>query len=456
MLEVKTHSREQMPTATLCEWLTATHRQALPAPVIREASRTMLNVLGTAIGASYSEGVDALIRYSEEHGGTGTTVIPGREEELDALLGAMTVGLASHYDDFDDTHLETVIHPGAACLGALLAVDGIEGVDGATALSAFALGCEAQLRIGSAMSPSHYDRGWHITATCGVLGAAVTAGLLLNFDSARLEQAIGIAASQTLGVREAFGTMTKPLHPGKAAANGIFAARLVQSGIVGPDAVLERSNGYFQALTPEVDVLRVTSGLGQSWELLSNTYKPYPCGIVIHPAIDAAVDLAPKIEDSARVRGITLRCHPLVAELTGNPAPVDGLQARFSAIHGVCAGIADGSVGLAQYQDERVRDEHLVMLRSLTVLEVDGSLSRDAAEVVVTLDDGTELKSYIPHARGSAALPLTDEELRAKVDALVRPVLGDRAAELAQAVENLGGAPSLDTLYTAVRPGKGV
>ena len=437
-------------TAELCVWLADAYHAALPESVIREASRTLLNVVGTGIGASRSEGVEALVRHSGEHGGTGVVTIPGREEKLDPYLGAIAIGLASHYDDFDDTHLETVIHPGAACLGALLAVDGTERVSGRAALAAYALGCEAQLRVGVAMSPDHYDEGWHITATCGVLGAAVTAWPMLGFDAPRLEQAVGLAASQTLGVREAFGTMTKPLHPGKVAANGVFAARLVQSGFTGPDAVLERPGGYFATLTPRVDLTRLTRHLGTEWELLSNTYKPYPCGIVIHPAIDAAVALAPRIDDPARVTGITLRCHPLVAELTGNPDPLDGLQARFSAIHGVCAGLVDGTVGLAQYDDDRVRSDDLVLLRSRTVLEVDPDLPRDSAEVTVHLADGTRSSAHVPHARGSAALPLTDLELHAKVDALVRPVLGDQVTALTEAVEGLGEAASLDALHTAM------
>lgn len=437
-------------TAALCAWLTTAYQNRLPEPVTHEASRTLLNVVGTAIGASRSQGVEALIRHSGDHGRNGAVTVPGRPEKLDPYLGAITIGLASHYDDFDDTHLETVIHPGAACLGALLAIDGSEQVDGGSALAAYALGCEAQLRVGAAMSPAHYDEGWHITATCGVLGAAVTAGLLLGFDAHRLEQAMGLAASQTLGVREAFGTMTKPLHPGKAAANGVFAARLVQSGFSGPDSVLERPGGYFATLTPQVDLARVTQRLGTSWELLSNTYKPYPCGIVIHPAIDAAVALAPQVEDPAQITKITLRCHPLVAELTGNPDPLDGLQARFSAIHGVCAGLVDGTVGLAQYDDERVRAEDLVLLRSRTVLEVDENLPRDSAEVTVLLADATQRRAHVPHARGSAALPLTDLELHAKVDALVTPILGDRVAALTEAVEGLSEATSLDALHTAM------
>jgi 2-methylcitrate dehydratase PrpD len=424
----------------------------LPEAVDREARRTLLNVLGTAIGASRQPAVQHLLDHAAEHGGATLAPVPGRPECTDVLHAAMAIGTAAHLDDFDDTHLETVIHPGAATLGAVLPIGTEVDASGAALLRAFALGCEAQLRVGSAMSPSHYDAGWHITGTCGVIGAAVAAGLLLELDRDALLHAVAIASSQTLGVRDAFGTMTKSYHPGKAAANGIVAAELASEGFTGADGALEHHQGFFAVLADDLDPARVTDGWGTHWELLSNTYKPYPCGIVIHPVIDGAVELHSGL--SGRVRDIdevVVHCHPLVVELTGNPTPSDGLEARFSAIHGVAVGLADGDVGLPQYADERVTADDLVALRARVRLEPDAAMARDASRVEVRIGDEVATAG-VSHARGSLARPLSDHDLQHKVERLVEPILPGATAPLIAAIERLSPTEGLGDLTAAVTP----
>jgi 2-methylcitrate dehydratase PrpD len=410
-------------TQDLCEALVERSSVPLPSAVDREARRTLLNVVATTIGASAQPGVDILLAHADAHGGVGTIPVPGRSERTDPLHAALVIGFAAHLDDFDDTHLETVIHPGAATLAATYVTALETGATGPDVLTAFALGCEAQLRVGSAMSPSHYDTGWHITGTCGVIGAAVAAGLLLELSADELASAVGVAASQTVGLREAFGTMTKPFHPGKAAVNGMLAARLASRGFTGNAGVLEDRQGYFVALSEEVDPARLRQDYEDEWELLKNTYKPYPCGIVIHPVIDAAIGVHEQdAPDIASIESVRVRCHPLVVELTGNPDPTDGLEARFSAIHGAAVGLAEGRAGLPQYADDRVRSQELIELRAKTELVVDDALARDAATVEVQVD-GRSLRHHVPHARGSLARPLSDQELEDKVRGLVEPVL---------------------------------
>jgi 2-methylcitrate dehydratase PrpD len=434
------------PTATLARSLVGLARRGLGPEVLATSGRSLLNVVGTAIGAARSDAVDAVLDYAASTGATGEVPVFGRAERLAPSLAALAFGVAAHYDDFDDTHLETVIHPGASSMGALLAVGVPANVDGTAALTAFALGIEGQLRIGSAISPSHYDLGWHITGTCGVLGSAITAGLLLGLDEEQLTSALGVAASMTVGVREGFGTMTKPYHPGRASANGVIAARYVAAGGDGPAGVLEASGGFVEALSDAVDWGRVTDGLGSRWELDDNTFKPYPCGIVSHPAIHAASRLHDRIGTSDRIERVTVRCHPLVPELTGNPDPQDGLQARFSTIHGVCAGLADGPVALPQYDDARVRSDDLLALRARTTLEVDPTVTRDGAIVEVTLTDGAVEVERVDHAPGSLARPLTDDELHAKVRALVEPILPGSTDAVIAAVGRLDGAAGLSHL----------
>jgi 2-methylcitrate dehydratase PrpD len=431
--------------------LGALAREPLPAPLAHEAKRALINVLGLAIGASHHAGVDAIVVAAGELGGAPSAPVLGRTQRVDAHFGALAAGFAAHVDDFDDTHLATVIHPGAACMAVLVALAHETAPSGASALRAFAIGCEAQLRAGVAISPEHYERGWHITGTCGVVGAAVTAALLLGFDDASLARAVRLSATMTLGQREAFGTMTKAFHPGKAAANGILAARLAAQGADAPGTILEDPRGFAAALSTRFDPAQLLDDVGTRWELADNTYKPYPCGIVAHPSIDAALALRERVTPDA-IAALRAHCHPLVPELMGNPDPADGLQARFSAIHGIAAALCDGRVGLPQYETERVRRADVCALRARTVLVASPGIARDAARLEARLHDGTVLEEVVEHARGSAARPLTDAELFAKVELLVAPGLGPQAArrliETAMQLE----ADGFDAVLAAAAP----
>ena len=427
-------------------------RAALPAPLAHEAKRALVNVLGLAIGAAHHPGVDAIVDTAHLLGGPPAATLPGRRERVDAPFAALAAGFAAHVDDFDDTHLATVIHPGAACMAVLVALAEETIPSGKTALTAFALGCEAQLRVGVAISPEHYDRGWHITGTCGVVGAAVTAALLLGLDDAALGRAMRLSMMMPLGHRDAFGTMAKAFHPGKAAANGLLAARLAAQGADTPADILENPRGFAAALSTRFDAAQMLDALGERWELAENTYKPYPCGIVAHPSIDAALALRERVEPDAFVE-LRAHCHPLVPELMGNPDPRDGLEARFSAIHGIAAALCDGRVGLPQYETECVRRADVRALRAKTVLVPSPGIARDAARLEARLRDGTIVEEQVAHARGSLARPLTDGELFAKVRLLIEPQLGERAGgRLVDAVLAIEDAASLDAVIASAVP----
>jgi 2-methylcitrate dehydratase PrpD len=424
----------------------------LPPAVGHETERTLFNVLAVAVGASRNPGVEVILRAAREAGGAAVAPIVGRPERADAHFAALANGFASHVDDYDDTHLQTVIHPAAAIAATVLALAPSTAPTGSGALRAFVLGCEVQLRIGVAISPGHYDDGWHITGTCGTLGAAVSSAALLGLDAARIEHALGIAASSALGQREAFGRMTKAFHAGKAAANGIRAARLAAAGFTAPAGVLERRGGFADAMASHHQIGTLDVDLRERFELAKNTYKPYPCGIVAHPAIDAAVALAPAVGALDVVVEVIARCHHLVPELMGNATPADGLQARFSAVHGIAMGLRDGRVGLPQYADEVVNAPEVRALRDRVRLAPDERIARDEARLTVRRADGSVLEEHVLHARGSLERPLTDEELLDKARALVEPVLPGRTGALRRAVAELAAAPDLRALIAAVTP----
>jgi 2-methylcitrate dehydratase PrpD len=434
----------------------------LPADVRREAERSLLNVLGTAVGASTHPLVDHVLAVAAQQGGPAVAPVPGRAERADASYAALATGAAAHVDDFDDTHLATVIHAGASSLGAALAVAAWQERSGAELLSAFALACEVQLRAGVAISPAHYDEGWHITGTCGVLGAAAAASLLLGHDAATTAAALAFAAHQTIGQREGFGTQAKAIHAGKAAANGVLCALLAPTRPVPLAGALEAPGGFCGVLARTSDPALLLDGFGTRWELLRNTYKPYPCGIVAHPGIDAAVELAPQLAggagagdgagDGAAIERVAYSCHPLVPELMGRRDPADHLQARFSAMHGVAVGLLDGRAGIPEFSDERACDADVARVRERTRFVVREDFARDEAAVDVVLADGRRLQAHVAHARGSEARPLTDAELHAKVRALAEPLLPDAGNALIAAVDGLVAAPTLAPLLAAVAP----
>jgi 2-methylcitrate dehydratase PrpD len=456
-----------MPTVTeeFCAAMLGAARGRLTPAVERAAGRSLLNVLGTAVSAAGSDAVRVLLDAAGEAAGAGRVTVPGMARTLDPYWAALVIGTAAHLDDFDDTHLATVIHPGAAALAAVASLVPEAAPSGAAFLGAFAAGCEAQLRIGGAVSPSHYDHGWHITGTCGVLGAAVAASALLGLDAQAAARALSLAATMTAGHREAFGTMTKPLHAGKAAANGVLAARLAAAGLAGPADPLG-PDGVLEVLAASVD--RNALGLGwpagHRWELELNTFKTYPCGVVAHPAMDAAINASARIAElagRAEVSGVTLRCNPLVPELMGLAQPGDGLRSRFSARHGVAVGLLYGRAGLAEFSDAAATAPEVARLRALITLDADPAVARDAAVLRVSLRPAGQgpaaeypaVEVAVEHTRGSAARPLTDGELLGKARALFGPVLGEGAADRARdAIGRLPAAGDTSELLAAIRP----
>ena len=426
----------------------------LAPDVDRAARRTLLNVLGTAVSAATSDAVSVLLTVAGEAGGDGDVTVPGLARTLDPYWAALAIGTAAHLDDFDDTHLATVIHPGAATLATVLSLMPETKPPGQRFLGAFAAGCEAQLRIGCAISPAHYDHGWHITGTCGVFGAAMAASVLLGLDAATTARALSLAATMTAGHREAFGTMTKPLHAGKAAANGVLAARLAASGLSGPEDILG-PGGALEVLADKVDRDALGHGwpAGHPWELELNTIKTYPCGVVAHPAMDAAIAVSAAIGDPADITGITLRCNPLVPELMGRVQPEDGLGSRFSARHGVAVGLLYGRAGLAEFSDAAATAPAVARLRALIELDPDPGVPRDAATLRISRRAAPPVEVTVEHTRGSAARPLTDDEVLHKVRALFGPVIGSTAADRVwAAIGRLSAAADTSELLALLRP----
>jgi 2-methylcitrate dehydratase PrpD len=419
-------------TRTLAQFVTDHKAAGIPQKVRHEAARSILNWLGCAIGGSRHETIERALAALAPFSGPPQATVLGRGDRLDAMYAALMNGITSHTFDFDDTHLKTVIHPSGPVASAILALAERQRVSGADFLHAFILGVEVECRIGNSVYPEHYDVGWHITGTAGVFGAAAAAGKLLGLTEQQMVWALGIAATQSSGLREMFGTMCKPFHPGNAARNGLLAALLAQRNFTSSEQGIEAKRGFAHVLSTAFKPEEITRGLGENWEIALNTYKPFACGIVIHPIIDGCIRLRNehglKAED---IESIEARVHPLVLELTGKKAPQVGLEGKFSVYHSAAVAIIYGAAGEAEYGDEVVRDAKVIALRDRVTASLDKAIHEDQARVTIRLKSGKTLETFVEHAIGSLDCPMSDSDLEAKFRGLAQGILaGERCQRL--------------------------
>jgi 2-methylcitrate dehydratase PrpD len=440
-------------TQSLARFVATHPSQGWSDAVEREAHRTFLNWLGCAIGGSHHPASDAAVAAVRMLEPAAQSQVLGRDARVDMASAALCNGIASHVFDFDDTHLPTIIHPAGPVASAALALAEHAGASGRALVDALVLGIDVACRMGNLVYPDHYDRGWHITGSTGMLGGAAACARLLSLDAHATAMAIGIAASQPVGLREQFGTMTKPFHPGAAARAGLTSALLAKHGFTASERALEAPRGFVQVVSTKHDWREATDALGERFEIAFNTYKPFACGIVVHPAIDAAVQLRKRGVVPTSVERVELVVHPLVLELTGRKEPADGLQSKFSVYHGFAAGLVEGRAGEAEFDDAFVRRDDVVALRRRVVARASDEIDEASADVTVFLQDGRREQVFVEHAIGSLERPMSDADLEAKFAALVEPVLGaERVRPLLDACWSLAGARDVREL---VRLGAG-
>ena len=429
-------------TRILADFVATHPAQGWDASVENEALRTLLNWAGCAIGASHHATVMAALAAIKELAPSEQATILGRHERVDIASAAMLNGITSHTFDFDDTHLKTIIHPAGPVASAALALAEHRGASGRQLIDATVLGIDVACRVGNMIYPDHYDRGWHITGSTGMLGSAAACARLLGLDTARTAMALGIAASQPVGVREQFGSMTKALHIGAAARTGLISALMAQHGYTASEKAIEAPRGLAQTYSTKCDWNEITDELGRRFEISFNTYKPFACGIVIHPSIDGCIQLRTESHLLADdVERVDLKVHPLVLELTGKRAPRTGLEGKFSVYHACAAGIMFGRVGEEEFSDRMVAETHLVALRDRIRASSDDAIGEASADVTVTLKDGRKLHTFVEHAIGSLKHPLTNRELEQKFHDLVDPVLGSLRAD--RLIERFWTLPAL-------------
>ena len=401
-------------TEKLAQLVVDTRWEDLPPQVRHQAKRSMTNFFAVALtgcrNATFETALASLAAFS---GGRQATLV-GRRERIDALNAAFLNAAGANVLDFCDTHVATAIHPTAPLAPALLALAELQRVSGRDALLAFVLGQEIECRIGLAMSPSHYNKGWHITSTCGVFGAAAGAGKLLGLTSAQMVWALGTAATQSAGLCECLGTPAKSVSVGNAARNGLWSALLASRNFDGPPEPLTGVQGYYNALGEAPKPAVLTDKLGETWEIMTTAYKPYPCGFVIHPVLDCVLDWR-RDNPAAVVEKVVVTGNPLLAVRTDRPNISTGRKSQVSTQHAVAAALVTGKAGVDQFTDACVNDPKVAALRSKVAVVRDESFANISAAVAITTADGKTHQLLQKASRGSEANPMSDKDLEDKL-----------------------------------------
>ncbi len=419
-------------TKTLCGRLAAARFDDLSVAAVQQARRGVLDWIGCALAGSGHKTISTLLDVLQEVSGRPQATVLGRKLKLGLRDAPLANGQMGHVLDFDDTHMGgVVLHASSPVLAALFALAERSPVSGADLMLAYAVGFEAGVRTGWS-APGHHKGGWHLTGTLGTIAAGVAGGKLIGLDRQRLTYAMGIAATQAAGMQQNRGTMCKSFHAGKAAANGVLAALLAERGFDSTQEIVEGKKGFSRIYSDVAAPEQLNAGLDRGWLIETNGHKPYACGVVLHPLIDAVIAIRNRDHiDPATVSEISLKVHPFVLSITDVVDPATGLQSKFSTLHSAAVALVDGAAGIAQYSDARARDPLVAALRRKVKAQADATLGKDEAHAVIVAG-GKRHEVHIPHAGGTAENPMSDAAIEAKFLANATPVIGAERAERAR------------------------
>jgi 2-methylcitrate dehydratase PrpD len=439
-------------TSTLARFLSGIRYEDLSPDALREARRAVLDWVGCALAGSAHPTVDVLLENFDDLGSVPLATVLGRGgRKLSLLDAAVANGQMGHVLDFDDTHLGGVIlHTSTATLPALFALGERRRSSGRDVMVALAAAFEAGIRVGQAAT-SHHLGGWHLTGTLGTVAAAAGSARLIGLDEKQMTFALGIACTQAAGMQQNRGSDCKSLHAGKSAYHGVLASTLASRGFSSSPEILEGSLGFTKIYSATQQNVAITAGLGRTWMIATNGYKPYACGVVLHPLIDAMIEVSRKAgQPAAEVARVEVSVHPDVIRITGVDTPNSGLMSKFSANHAAAVAYIDRAAGVAQFTNERSADASVQALRKLIVVRPQASFRLDQAAAVVHTTSGASHNVEIAHATGTISNPMSDQALTDKFLGNATPVIGaDQARRVSEMVGKLDALGDIGDLVRA-------
>ena len=451
-------------TNEVAQFITGTAWSDLSDELIELGKKSILDGLGLALSGSVAKSGDIVGAYLSSMNTSGAASVIGTDLKVPARFAAFANGVAIHADDFDDTQLAVgkdrvyglLTHPTAPVLPAALANAEVAGLSGIDFMLAYHIGVEVECKVSEAISPRHYQHGFHSTATCGPLGAVAAAAKLGGFDAEQTVRALAVAASQSAGLRENFGSMTKPFHAGRAAESGIVAADFAALGWTAAERILEAPRGFFQAHGGGYDLDAIQGRLGDPWTFVSPgvSIKPHPSGSLTHPGMTEMARLIREHGIAAdQVESVAVGTNHNMPNALIHHKPTNELQAKFSMEFCMAVLLIEGRAGLAEFTDDVVNRADVQELISRIDFGVHPEAEAAGYDKMTTiihikLNDGREISGRADFGKGSPANPMTYDEAaekfrgcaefarwpKAKTDKIIETV---RALEILQNVREL-------------------
>ena len=413
---------EEIPSVTrrFAEFASKTRWQDLPRSVQDEAKRSFVNIIGTMFAGSQDKSIQTFVRALEPLMGQRQSTMVGHDKPVDIASAAFLNAASGNVLEFDDTDPVTLIHPSAIIFGALLAVAEEENCSGQDVLCAFAVGAEIDFRLGAALGSGHYERGWHITPTCGTVGAAAALGNLLRLSAQEISNAIGIAATSASGLVENMSSSAKSIGVGNAARNALLAVVLARQGADAADTSIEGPRGFFALFSDAYNPAAAVAGLGQRWDIAKNRAKPYAACLLLHPLVDAVLDLRDNQGvEAEELAEVVVRGHPLQLARADRMDVNTAREAKLSIQYTAAVAFVRGSAGVLDYLDGPRADEKVLAVQRLVKVEADRSISTGTGVARIRTKSGKALESTIEHGRGSLKRPLSDAEISQKATTLI-------------------------------------
>jgi len=443
-------------TRALARYSSGLHFDDIPAQVRTVVRHCLLDWLGVTLAGSREDAARIVREEALEQGGTSQATLIGSGQRISIGQAALVNGTASHALDYDDVHFAFLGHATVTVLPAVLAVAERDAHNGRDFVTAFVSGVEVGSRIGEYVTEAHYARGHHATGTLGTFSAAAGTARMLGLDAETSATALGIAATQAAALKSMFGTMCKPLHAGKAAANGQYAALLAKRGFSSRPDAIECSQGFADTQSPVVETGSVLDGFGERFHTRNVLFKYHAACYGTHASIEALTRLRNAHDiDSESVDKIEIRVPTRNLKVCNIQEPQTGLEAKFSLRLVSAMTLAGRSTSnIAGYTDELCAERELVRLRDCIRIVGDGELARGTSEVIVSMADGVVYREF-----GNVSIPSQDldeqgQRLEDKFVTLANPVIGeDKAREVVDLVRNLEQLERMDTLVQRCRSG---